>query len=152
MKRTLLAAAMLLVPSLLLADGTARPYIVGTRHPARDAVKRILSDDLAPRAGRDVEAFDIIDAFAANLTDDEVTALRRSPNVSYVEPDVESHALSFPRNIATTQTRNMTGQTTPYGVSLVHADSVWSASATRGAGINVAVLDTGIDLSHPDLQ
>lgn len=152
MKRTLLAAAMLLMPSLLLADGTARPYIVGTRQPARDAVKRILNDDLTPRAGRDVEAFDIIDAFAANLTDDEVTALRRSPNVSYVEADVESHALNFPRNIVSTQTRNMTGQTTPYGVALVHADSVWSASTTRGAGINVAVLDTGIDLTHPDLQ
>jgi len=41
------------------------------------------------------------------------------------------------------------GQVTPAGVVRVGADQVWSA--VTGAGIGVAVLDTGIDLSHPDL-
>jgi subtilisin family serine protease len=152
MKRTLLAAAMLLVPTLVFAAEVTRPYVVGTRHAVREAVPRILNDDLAPRAGRSVEPLDFINAFATQLTDDEVAALERSPNVAYVEPDIELHALDVPRTVASTQVRNTTGQTKPYGISLVHADSVWSVSSLRGAGINVAVLDTGIDLSHPDLQ
>lgn len=143
---------MLLVSSFAFAAEVTRPYVVGTRRPVREAVPRILNDDLAPRAGRAVEQLDFIDAFATRLTDEEVAKLWRSPNVAYVEPDIELHAMDMPHRVATTQARNTAGQTKPYGVSLVHADSVWSVSSLRGAGINVAVLDTGIDLTHPDLQ
>jgi subtilisin family serine protease len=40
-------------------------------------------------------------------------------------------------------------QTTSWGISKVGADVVWSTST--GAGVDVAVIDTGIDPSHPDL-
>jgi subtilisin family serine protease len=41
-------------------------------------------------------------------------------------------------------------QTTPYGITMVTAPSVWPTGG-QGAGVKVAVLDTGVDLSHPDL-
>ena len=37
-----------------------------------------------------------------------------------------------------------------YGLDQVHAEQAWSSS--RGAGTDVAVVDTGVDLGHPDLQ
>ncbi|MEA3272526.1 MAG: S8 family peptidase [Patescibacteria group bacterium] len=40
-------------------------------------------------------------------------------------------------------------QELPWGVDRVDADLTWSAS--RGFGVNVAVIDTGIDNNHPDL-
>ena len=44
------------------------------------------------------------------------------------------------------------GQTLPWGVDRIDADQVWNVSkGTQGAGVNVAVLDTGIDTNHPDL-
>src|SRR5207248_4328200 len=46
--------------------------------------------------------------------------------------------------------RDVNGQTIPWGVKAVNALSVWPI--TRGASINVAVLDTGMDLNHPDLR
>ncbi len=42
-------------------------------------------------------------------------------------------------------------QVLPWGINEVGASTVWG-SGNRGAGVNVAVLDTGIDTSHPDLQ
>lgn len=40
-------------------------------------------------------------------------------------------------------------ETVPWGVSAVKADLAWSTS--RGSGVKVCVVDTGIDQTHPDL-
>src|SRR5258706_15189760 len=114
MKRILFAAALLAFPSLVLAEDATRPYLVGTRRPAHEAVRRILNDDLEPRAGRDIQTFDIVDAFATRLTDDEAMKLRRSPNVAYVEPDVPRHAFALPATIHPNELRDINAQTIPY--------------------------------------
>ncbi len=36
-------------------------------------------------------------------------------------------------------------------VPLIHADQVWSQLGDRGEGVTVAIIDTGIDYTHPDL-
>src|SRR3954454_1269875 len=38
----------------------------------------------------------------------------------------------------------------PRGVELIQAPNVWNKS--KGKGITVAILDTGCDISHPDLK
>ncbi len=40
-------------------------------------------------------------------------------------------------------------QSLPWGVDKINAELVWDTTA--GAGVKVAVVDTGIDLAHPDL-
>ncbi|MGH7242460.1 MAG: S8 family serine peptidase [Phycisphaerales bacterium] len=69
-------------------------------------------------------------------TVEEVCAkLNNQPGVLYASPDYVRHALA---------------QSVPYGISLVKADVSW-AKYGRGGGAKVAVLDTGVDLAHPDL-
>ena len=99
-----------------------------------------------------VRAFEAVDAFAADLTSDEVAALRRSPEVRFVTPAVERHLLSDgpPMHASTNGSTYRATQTLPEGVAMIHAPELWRY--TRGGGpINVVTFDTGIDTKHPDL-
>ena len=73
-----------------------------------------------------------ISGFAAELTEDEAKALAAQPGVT-VEPDIEFEAFD----------------TVPTGVDRVDAEKYWAIG--RGAGVTVAVLDTGIG-PHGDLD
>lgn len=157
MNRILLAAA-LLFPSLLHADGVQRRYIVKTRAAAPVAVRQIMTDDLSPRIDRDIQTWDLIDAFAANLTDAEVEQLRASRHVEYIEPVVERHLMAAAHSRVTPNSDAIVPgkEIFPYGVTMVNGPSVWAVS--RGAGTNgntpthVAIIDTGIDYNHPELK
>lgn len=148
-RMVLFAFAMLLTSTAAFAGGATRSYLIGTHHPARAAVERIKRDD-STFGVRSVDTFDIVNAFRTDLTDDEANALAKSPEVAYIEEDAVYHAFGIPTRAAGNELRNLNGQTTPYGVKLVNAPAVWPT--TRGGSINVAVLDTGIDIQHPDLQ
>lgn len=64
--------------------------------------------------------------------------LRADPMVLYAEPDHTRHMMAV-----------TSSQTIPEGVSRVRAVEEWPV--TRGRGVIIAHLDTGIDLTHPDL-
>ncbi|MCO8244143.1 MULTISPECIES: S8 family peptidase [unclassified Haladaptatus] len=76
------------------------------------------------------------DAVTLEVPKKAVKALQRRSEVRYVEEDGTMHALS---------------QTLPWGVDRVDADEAHSAGYT-GAGADIAIIDTGIDSSHPDLD
>jgi serine protease len=155
MRRALLAGA-LLTSAVLHADDAPRRYIVATRQAAASALREILTGDLAPRSGRDIRAWDLVDAFAANLTDAEVMQLRASPNVAYIEPVVERHlAPAYSQVTFNSDTVQPGREIIPYGVSLVNGPSVWTVSrgtGTNGTPTHVAIIDSGIDYNHPELK
>jgi len=122
-----------LVMAILALPASSARYIVALR----PAVHR-------PAEGRELRA---IHGYAAELTDADVAALRRSKDVRFVEPVVERHLLDFAARTTTGPLSR--SQSVPYGVDLIHARDLWAL--TRGAGVNVVVIDTGITPNHPDL-
>lgn len=83
-----------------------------------------------------VREFNSIEAMTIRVSKRAVTALEKNPHIRYVEENGTMEALA---------------QTNPWGVDRVDAD-VAHDNGDTGAGADIAIIDTGIDDDHPDLQ
>jgi serine protease len=95
--------------------------------------------------------FNIIPAVAAHLDANQVKQLRANPDIEYIEPDYKIYALGGPdaNGYSALDIGVLSSsQTIPYGITMVNAPVVWPR--TKGAGVRVAVMDTGISMYHPD--
>jgi len=158
MKRFLFPLLVSLAVAAPLAAASSR-YLVLMRAPLHRSHIRMINE-VSEAAEHEVRTFRTIDAFAADLSDADVDALRASGEVKVIEPIMERHlndgtplgdvvATTATRHAATPSESPFTHQVVPYGISLVQAPSVWTVG--RGASVNVAILDTGVDYTHPDL-
>lgn len=82
-----------------------------------------------------------LQGFAAELPESAAEALARHPAVAYVEPDRE---------------RSIFAQATPTGIQRIFAESnanldIDGTDDVR-VDVDVAIIDTGIDFEHPDLD
>ena len=98
--------------------------------PAEEALVR--------RAGGSLKyTYHLVPGIAATLPENAVDALRRNPNVATVEPDGLFHKIDAELDNA-------------WGVKRIGAGAVHD-SGNKGFNVNVAIIDSGIDYSHPDL-
>ncbi|QHL89367.1 S8 family serine peptidase [Nibribacter ruber] len=81
----------------------------------------------------------VLEGFSADLSEAEVEKLRRDPRVAYIEQD-KVISLGKPGGGGTTQPI----QEKPYGITRV--------GSADGTGKTAWVIDSGIDLDHPDLN
>lgn len=132
----------------VLTRGT-RAYFLDAATLAK-GIDRPSSDDQI--IGYDVDRYEA-PIVTAQLTRREVQLLREDDNVATVEDDVICHATGFGPfrhlRLKKTEPRPAT-ETIPENVRQVSAEAAWPTS--KGKGIGVAVLDTGIDFDHPDLK
>jgi subtilisin family serine protease len=85
-----------------------------------------------------------LNGFAANLTDDQVNALRNDSRVLSIEQD-QTMGISPYKGKPGGGGGGTTGQQTPYGTTRV-------GGGTTASTHTAWVIDTGIDLDHPDLN
>ena len=78
--------------------------------------------------------------FAGNMPAPVAEALAQDPDVAYVEQDVYAHAILHENNF----------QTLPSGVKRIDADL--NPLAANPVDVDIAILDTGVDFDHPDLN
>ncbi|HEX8923581.1 MAG TPA: S8 family serine peptidase, partial [Patescibacteria group bacterium] len=95
----------------------------------------------------------VIKGYSAVISDQELAKIKSDPRVKFVSQDhrvtIEAPAQSAstrkPVKVSPTPTLSP-AQTTPTGVGRIGLNA-----SNKGKGVGVAVIDTGIDLTHPDL-
>ena len=84
-------------------------------------------------------SFTIAPVIAATVSGTAIEQLKRDPKVAFIEPDAIATASSFTDSV-------------PWGVAKINASAVQNlVPANTGAGVKIAIIDTGIDYTHPDL-
>lgn len=101
-------------------------------------------DKLIARAGGvKIKNLDLIEAMAVYLPSRAKAALLAQPEVLRVDDDVIVEALAKPAP-------SQPAEVLPWGIDRIDADLVWGI--TTADPIKVAIVDTGIDIKHPDLK
>ncbi|GEN46325.1 S8 family peptidase [Alkalibacillus haloalkaliphilus] len=107
-------------------------YLVMFDGPAKSGILKAFGVD-----DEDVlHSFDLLPVYHLNLTDGQANGLQNHPHIEHVESNADAKAFS---------------QTVPWGVPHVQGTTAQDAGYT-GNGVKVAILDTGIDASHEDLN
>ncbi|MEW6034915.1 MAG: S8 family serine peptidase [Chloroflexota bacterium] len=165
-RRVMVGLALLLTMTMTLGmvgralatDGEAEAGTVGRKIVVfRDGVdEQGTRDSVIARAGATkVRDLRLINAAVVRVEPRSQRSLERHPGVLRVDDDamVQVQADPVPEVAASA------AEALPWGIGRVGANKVWDRDrnmavdpgANAGAGVKVAVLDTGIDLDHPDL-
>jgi serine protease AprX len=112
-----------------------------------------LESATAAGKAQDINSINIANAISAAVTPDMVTSLTKRPDVSEIELDeivyVEDDSVPGNKMIPAIKSGNKSS-TVVWGLDKINATAVWKKGIT-GKGVVVAVLDSGVDATHPDL-
>lgn len=122
----------------LSGDYSARKAAVKSAVLSMFANARLSEDMLSEVYGSSIYGF------AAKLDEATVARLRKDPSVASIEPD-RIIMLAPPAGKGPGGGGGSTGQVTPWGINRV-------GGAADGTGKTAWVIDSGIDLDHPDLN
>lgn len=94
--------------------------------------------------------------------DTEAANVNALATIDGVKNIVKDRTLSIPNSTKSSQTQSANGPedvdskadgyNTTYGIDQINAPEVWDNYDTMGQGAKVAVLDTGVDIDHPDID
>jgi subtilisin len=130
---------LLTLGAVALAAGRPGPagrrVLVGFRPDTGPQTAEARAEVVRQRGGTVHRSLRLVSVVSATLPPEAIQKLRTQPGVAYVEDDIVLYAL---------------GQTMAWGVDRIDADLAWPTGNT-GKGVKVAILDTGIDPTHPDL-
>ncbi|MCA0971498.1 S8 family peptidase [Halobacillus litoralis] len=87
-------------------------------------------------AGSTLDNLTELQALSVSISDQALERLENNPNVEYIEKESST---------------SLMGRAAQWNVEAVHAPEAWADGYT-GAGVKVAVIDSGVNADHPDLD
>jgi subtilisin family serine protease len=126
-----------------------------SEHPRKIVVfkkrfrKKIAQDILLKNSGAvKIKHLKLTNSTAVRLSRHAEKVLRKKDEILRIDEDIVIHALG--EKAKSKKKRSQPPQELTWGIDRIEADLAWSK--TGGSKIKVAILDTGIDLDHPDLR
>ncbi len=129
-KRTIFFIALIFISGFMISTAGAVNVIVNFKDKTHG--------ELITPFGKVKHSYINIPAIAADLPAQAIENLKKNDKIKSIEPDVEVNALDQI-------------QTIPWGITKIGAISA-QQSGNKGAGVNVGIIDTGINYNHPDLK
>lgn len=134
---TVLTCLLCSLSTVEAATAAERSVIIGFRQPPGAAEQALITG----KKGRINRKYRHLPAVTAVLPEAEIEALRRNPNVAYV---AENSVLAVTPTLPGTESGNS------WNVEQIGARAAHDAGFL-GEGVKVAVIDSGIDTTHPEL-
>jgi len=126
----------------------------------QDWVNEAAYDEILERTGAvKIKSLPLVNASVVLAGPASERALKQRAEVQRLDEDAVVYALAKPSKVGKPPPAPQPDEFLPWGVDRIDADLVWDvdgnlmvdSGANAGGGVKVAVLDTGLDLDHPDL-
>ncbi|WP_336511481.1 S8 family serine peptidase [Alteribacter salitolerans] len=135
-------------PSLLEAKHTGKGQTKGNLQQSREQVKEALAS-ISPDSEVSREYDTVFSGFSVEIAQEDIASLLAVDGVQAVYEDVHYYANEFdPELIDEESFSPAMMDSAPF----IGAPEVWEDLGVTGEGITVAIIDTGVDYTHPDLE
>lgn len=121
-------------------------YLKEQSQRSQREINRALEEKM-PDKVNNVRSLWIVNAIGLEATPDMIEELAQRGDVAEIIPNFNVHSLEEPVDSGIV---SALAASTAWGVTLINAPQVW-ALGINGTGMNVSIIDSGINYTHPDL-
>ncbi|MEO3929287.1 S8 family serine peptidase [Micromonosporaceae bacterium B7E4] len=144
----------------LTRTGTGRAAVVAALRKTAEESQRPILEQLRKQGSEVLNTYWLANLILVRSPKETVTALTANRSVSRVyqvetlhvpEPEPEREPAPAPESDSAGDVGVNTVEDRTWGIDKIGAHRVWDELGIDGTGVRVAVLDTGVNLRHPDL-
>lgn len=139
--------SMAATPDLAAIKFDRAAVVAGLRETAEETQAPVVAA-LRARGDEVLNTFWMANQVLARSSAESMLTLTAIPGVEAILPVIE---MSVPEPEPQVGFESATVEDRTWGIDRIRAHRVWDELGTDGSGTRVAVLDSGVDISHPDL-
>lgn len=138
-----------IIPNQYIVTLKEKPLAPGQQPVGPDKVSAVMNRIGLPRTAPDIQTYrHAISGFAAKLSPQQLAALQNDPDVKAIEPDRK--IFLEPRTVG--KASALPTKEVPNGVDRIDGELSKTAKTPGGVDVDIAVIDTGVNLKHTDLN